>query len=48
MPVKNLFDAIIGGDMISTFLDDFPTGTLKQVELVLSEAEQFIKNPVAA
>ncbi len=38
VPIKNLFDAIIGGDTISAFLDDFPTVSLRQVEAVLSEA----------
>jgi uncharacterized protein (DUF433 family) len=48
VPVKNLFDAIIGGDSIPEFLDDFPTVTFAQVQAVLSEAEHAIENPVAA
>ena len=46
--MKNLFDALIGGDSIPEFLDDFPTVTLEQVQAVLSEAEHAIENPVAA
>ena len=48
VPVKNLFDALIGGDSIPGFLDDFPTVTFEQVQAVLSEAEHAIENPVAA
>lgn len=48
VPIKNLFDALIGGDTISEFLDDFPTVTLAQVQSVLAEAEHAIDNPVAA
>ena len=48
VPVKNLFDALIGGDSIPEFLDDFPTVTLEQVQALLSEAEHAIENPVAA
>ena len=48
VPVKNLFDALIGGDSIPEFLDDFPTVTFEQVRAVLSEAEHLIENPVAA
>jgi len=48
VPVKNLFDAFIGGDSITEFLDDFPTVTLEQVRAVLEKAEHAIENPVAA
>jgi uncharacterized protein (DUF433 family) len=48
VPVGNLFDALIGGDSIPEFLDDFPTVTLEQVHAVLSDAERSIENPVAA
>ncbi|NLT69233.1 MAG: DUF433 domain-containing protein [Verrucomicrobiaceae bacterium] len=48
VPIKNLFDALIGGDTIPEFLDDFPTVTLAQVQSVLAEAEHAIDNPVAA
>lgn len=48
VPVKNLFDALIGGDSIPEFLDDFPTVTFEQVQAVLTEAEHAIENPVAA
>ena len=48
VPVKNLFDALIGGDSIPEFLDDFPTVTFEQVQAVLAEAEHAIENPVAA
>jgi uncharacterized protein (DUF433 family) len=39
VPVKNFFDALIGGDSIPDFLDDFPTVTLKQVQAVMAEAD---------
>lgn len=48
VPVKNLFDALIGGDSIHEFLNDFPTVTPAQVQSVLEEAEHAIENPVAA
>jgi len=48
VPVKSLFDALIGGDSIPEFLDDFPTVTLEQVQAVLVEAEHAIENLVAA
>lgn len=48
VPVKNLFDALIGGDSIPEFLDDFPTVTFEQVREVLEDAEHAVENPVAA
>lgn len=48
VPVKNLFDALIGGDSIPEFLDDFPTVTFEQVREVLEDAERSVENPVAA
>ena len=39
VPVKNLRDALIGGDSIPEFLDDFPTVTFEQVQAVLKEAD---------
>lgn len=38
VPVKNLFDALIGGDSIPEFLDDFPTVTFEQVREALEDA----------
>ncbi len=48
VPVKNLFDTMIGGGSIQEFLEDFPTVTFEQVRAVLLEAEQAIENPAAA
>jgi len=35
VPVKSLFDALIGGETIEAFLDDFPTVAREQAEEVL-------------
>lgn len=48
VPVKNLFDTVIGGGSIQEFLEDFPTVSFEQVRAVLIEAEQAIENPAAA
>jgi len=48
VPVKNLFDALIGGDTIETFLEEFPTVKCEQVKAVLTEAEHAIEDLVAA
>ncbi|MEX2579209.1 MAG: DUF433 domain-containing protein [Verrucomicrobiales bacterium] len=48
VPVKNLFDALIGGDTIEAFLEDFPTVRLEQVKGVLAEARYAIEDLVPA
>ena len=48
VPVKNLFDALMGGDSIDEFLDDFPTVKLEQIKTVLEEAEHAIEGLAAA
>ena len=48
VPVKNLFDALMGGDSIDEFLDDFPTVKLEQIKAVLEEAEHAIEGLAAA
>lgn len=48
VPVKNLFETMIGGGSIQEFLEDFPTVSFEQVRAVLLEAEQAIENPAAA
>ena len=45
VPVKNLFDALIGGDSIPEFLDDFPTVTFEQVQAVLENTEGISFDP---
>jgi uncharacterized protein (DUF433 family) len=39
VPVKSLFDHLIAGDSLETFLDDFPGVTREQVQTVLDLAE---------
>ncbi len=39
VPVKNLFDALIAGDSVDEFLEDFPTVNRAQAELVLQGLE---------
>jgi uncharacterized protein (DUF433 family) len=48
VPVKNLFDALIGGDSIDEFLDDFPTVSRDQIRAILLAAEQAIEERDAA
>jgi uncharacterized protein (DUF433 family) len=39
VPVKTLFDYLMGGDRLAEFLDDFPTVTEAQALAVLKAAE---------
>lgn len=39
VPVKCLFDALIAGDAVADFLDDFPTVTADQVRSVLEKVD---------
>jgi len=48
VPVKNLFDALIGGDSIDEFLDDFPTVSREQIRTILIEAEHALEERDAA
>ena len=45
---NNLLDALMGGDSIDEFLDDFPTVKLEQIRTVLKEAEHAIEDLAAA
>ena len=47
VPVKNLFDALIAGDSVTDFLEDFPTVTAEQVRLVLEAAEHAVEAQAA-
>jgi len=39
VPVRNLFDYLVAGENIKTFLEDFPTVSFEQVRHVLQTAE---------
>ena len=39
VPIKNLFDYLLGGDTIEEFLEDFPSVTKEQVIKLLTIAE---------
>jgi len=41
VPVKNLFDYLMGGDSIKDFLEDFPSVSREQAEGVLQWAAYF-------
>jgi uncharacterized protein (DUF433 family) len=47
VPVKSLFDALIAGDAVADFLDDFPTVTSDQVRIVLEAAEHAVEAQAA-
>jgi uncharacterized protein (DUF433 family) len=42
VPVRSLFDALLYGNTIEEFLQDFPTVQKAQVEAVLDNAHQLI------
>ena len=48
VPVKNLFDALIAGDTVAEFLDDFPTVRPEQITAVLEAAEHAVEEKAAA
>jgi uncharacterized protein (DUF433 family) len=39
VPVRNLFDYLLAGENIKTFLEDFPTVSFEQIRYVLQSAE---------
>lgn len=43
VPVKALFDCLVAGDPLETFLDDFPTVSADQARAVIREAEQRVE-----
>lgn len=45
VPVKNLFDALVGGGSVSEFLDDFPTVTFEQVQAILEDHDGISIDP---
>ncbi|MCC6880683.1 MAG: DUF433 domain-containing protein [Verrucomicrobiales bacterium] len=47
VPVKNLFDALIAGDSVAEFREDFPTVTVEQIRAVLQAAEVAIETQAA-
>jgi uncharacterized protein (DUF433 family) len=47
VPVRNLFDYLLSGESIKTFLDDFPTVSFEQVRQVLQNSEVFIEQQAA-
>lgn len=47
VPVKNLFDALIAGDSVAEFREDFPTVTVEQIRAVLQAAEVAIEAQAA-
>lgn len=47
VPVKNLFDALIAGDSVAEFREDFPTVTGEQIRAVLQAAEMAIEAQAA-
>ncbi len=42
VPIKNLFDYLEEGETLEEFLEDFPSVTREQVELVLGLAQKLI------
>lgn len=47
VPVKNLFDALIAGDSVAEFREDFPTVAVEQIRAVLQAAEVAIEAQAA-
>ena len=48
VPVKNLYDYLLGGDSIDEFLNDFPSVKREQViQLLLMMEQIFTLSPVA-
>lgn len=45
VPEKNLFDALVGGDSVSEFLDGFPTVTFEQVRAILEDHDGISIDP---
>jgi uncharacterized protein (DUF433 family) len=43
VPVKTMFDYLMGGDTLATFLDHFPTVTEAQALAVLEAAEHQVE-----
>jgi len=49
VPIKNLYDYLVGGDSIDEFLNDFPSVKREQVIQLLQMMEQiFTLSPVAS
>lgn len=40
VPVRNLFDYLVGGEPLSEFLEDFPSVTREQATAAIREAEE--------
>jgi uncharacterized protein (DUF433 family) len=44
VPVRNLFDYLIAGETVKSFLEDFPTVSFEQIKDVLQNAEVAVEN----
>jgi len=47
VPVRNLFDYLLSGESVKSFLEDFPTVSFEQVRQVLQSAEVFVEQNAA-
>jgi len=48
VPVRNLFDYLLAGENIKTFLEDFPTVSFEQIRYILQSAEVSIQREKVA